>query len=259
MERLFIVILLFTGIWGYPNYHYISKKISWQEAQSYCRERNSDLATISNMEDNNRALKSVEDKKKQNMSKPNVWIGLNKNNAQEAWRWSEDSSKASFCNWKENEPSGMKNDQQNCVEMRPDGCWNDVQCHHKSPFICNDFFPMILISENKTWEEAVDYCRENHHDLLSAHNDSMRENIQKIAKRATTDFVWIGLHYTCVMDFWFWIDNEEFNENNWDQETHKGDFCGTSGAMKKSSTKFFSRPNTERLNFICSLCETNET
>ena len=116
-------------------------------------------------------------------------------------------------------------------------------------------FPMILITENKTWEEAVEHCREKHHDLISAHNLRMRERVQLISENATTPYVWIGLHYTCVLDFWFWIDNEDFIDS-WDPDNDERDFCGTSGAMNKNSTMLFSRSNTEKLNFICSLCET---
>ena len=39
-------------------YHYINEFKTWKDAQSYCRKNHSDLATISNMEDNNIALKS---------------------------------------------------------------------------------------------------------------------------------------------------------------------------------------------------------
>ena len=105
-------------------YHYIDERKTWQDAQSYCREHHSDLATISNMEDNNIALKS-----KTNSS---AWIGLNYNNTQGAWRWS-DSSNASFYNWNNGEP----NRDGDCVEMRWDGSWNDLRCHHKRPFICH--------------------------------------------------------------------------------------------------------------------------
>ncbi|KAK0138497.1 Macrophage mannose receptor 1 [Merluccius polli] len=225
------------------DYHYINEKMSWQDAQSYCRNNYSDLATISNMTDNKKA------QKKHNSTEKYVWIGLNNNNTQGAWRWSEDSSDASFYNWNKGEPNGNNN----CVEMRPDGCWKDEKCTTKLPFICNDF-PMILISQNKTWEEAVVHCRKYHHDLISAHNVSMRKRVQDIAENATTPYVWIGLHYTCVLDFWFWIDNEDFIQDSWDPDNDMEEFCGKSGAMKKNGTMLFSRSNTEKLNFICSLC-----
>ena len=102
--------------------------MSWQDAQSYCRERHSDLATISNSRDNNIALKS-----KTNSAENYVWIGLNNNNTQGAWRWSEDSSNVSFCNWNKDEPNGNSD----CVEMTKDGRWNDKSCNTKRPFICH--------------------------------------------------------------------------------------------------------------------------
>ena len=115
---------------GYRNYHYIDERKTWKDAQSYCREHHSDLATISNMEDNNIALKS-----KTNSTENFVWIGLNYNNNKWAWRWS-DSSDASFYNWNNGEPNGDTSLLKYCVEMKQDGSWNDRKCHYKRPFFC---------------------------------------------------------------------------------------------------------------------------
>ena len=91
----------------------------WEKDLARCSEllqgaNHSDLATISNMEDNNIALKS-----KTNSTENDVWIGLNYNNTQRAWRWS-DSSNASFYNWNDG--------QRYCVYMRRDGLWYYTGC-----------------------------------------------------------------------------------------------------------------------------------
>ena len=128
---MFSVLLCFLICTSEPIYHYIDDKVTWQDAQSYCRERHSDLATISNMRDNNITLDSIT-----NSAENDVWIGLNNNNPHGAWRWSG-SSNASFYNWKEGEPNGDGKSLHNyCVEMTKDGRWNGVNCNYEQPFVC---------------------------------------------------------------------------------------------------------------------------
>ncbi|KAK0143162.1 C-type mannose receptor 2 [Merluccius polli] len=195
---------------GYRNYHYIDKKMTWQDAQSYCRERHYDLATISNMRDNNIAFKS-----QTNSAENDVWIGLNKN--QGAWRWS-DSSNASFYNWKEREPSGDGN----CVQMKwEDGRWNDVYCHYKQPFICHEPTIYHYIDDKVTWQDAQSYCRKHHYDLATISN--MRDN--NIAFKSQTNSaendVWIGLNKN--QGAWRWSDSSIASFYNWNKDELNGD------------------------------------
>ncbi|KAK0140964.1 Macrophage mannose receptor 1 [Merluccius polli] len=217
MERLFIVLLLFTGIWGCRNYHYIDKKMSWQDAQSYCRERHSDLATISNSRDNNIALKS-----KTNSAENYVWIGLNNNNTQGAWRWSEDSSNASFYNWNKGEP----NVNSDCVEMRRDGRWYDVKCHHKLPFICNGkkHRRYHYIDKKMTWQDAQSYCRERHSDLATISNSRDNNRTLKSQTNSAENNVWIGLNNNNTQGAWRWSeDSRDTSFYNWNKGEPRGD------------------------------------
>ncbi|KAK1890265.1 FRAS1-related extracellular matrix protein 1 [Dissostichus eleginoides] len=66
---------------------------------------------------------------------------------------------------------------------------------------------VILIKENKTWEEALTYCRENHRDLVSITDSHQQRWVQKRAKMADTEFVWLGMRYTCTLDLWFWVSD----------------------------------------------------
>ncbi|CAB1345498.1 unnamed protein product [Coregonus sp. 'balchen'] len=61
-------------------YNFVTNKPSWTEAQSYCRERYTDLATVDNMEDIERVIELVED------TKDPIWIGLYDDG--NSWRWS---------------------------------------------------------------------------------------------------------------------------------------------------------------------------
>uniref|UniRef100_A0A3P9LTK7 C-type lectin domain-containing protein n=1 Tax=Oryzias latipes TaxID=8090 RepID=A0A3P9LTK7_ORYLA len=60
---------------------YINKSMTWSEAQIYCREHYSDLASVRNMTDNEEITKLIPNRR-------NVWIGL----FRDSWKWSDGSS-----------------------------------------------------------------------------------------------------------------------------------------------------------------------
>ncbi|KAM7377117.1 hypothetical protein PAMA_013751 [Pampus argenteus] len=130
-------------------YHFVTKKSSWEEAQQFCRKRYTDLITMSNMAD----ISNLPN------NSPG-WIGLRKlqNNK---WHWS-----------------------------LPGVEFNESK--------------VILIKENKTWEEALYYCRKHHNDLVSITNLDEQRWVQETAKNASSPYIWLGLRYTCTLEFWFW-------------------------------------------------------
>lgn len=110
---------------------------------------------------------------------------------------------------------------------------------------------MILIQENKTWEEALHYCRDNHHDLATITNAHQQKWAEKRATKASTIFVWLGLRYTCFLDLWFWVSDDAVIYKNWGQHG-QFDQCDMCGALEKDGNhKWYSQTETEKLNFIC--------
>lgn len=110
---------------------------------------------------------------------------------------------------------------------------------------------MILIRENKTWEDAWIYCRENYEDLVSITDARQLELIAARAKMADTDHVWLGLRYSCTLDLWFWVTGERFSYNRFDsnQESNR---CNAAIAMEMGGGHmWFQRDDDEKLNFIC--------
>uniref|UniRef100_A0A4W6DW10 C-type lectin domain-containing protein n=1 Tax=Lates calcarifer TaxID=8187 RepID=A0A4W6DW10_LATCA len=119
-------------------YYYIHTKMNWTNAQQYCREKHTDLATFKSMGD-------IE------MLKPDfnyiwAWIGLTDNpkswkeamgNDINSWKWSAtgETSKTGYQNWDVNEPNyafGIET----CVVMAPNGKWFDLSCALLHSFVC---------------------------------------------------------------------------------------------------------------------------
>ncbi|XP_022609150.1 fucolectin-5-like isoform X2 [Seriola dumerili] len=110
--------------------------------------------------------------------------------------------------------------------------------------------PFVLINQSKTWEEALHYCRDNDMDLASILDEKDQVWAELEAKKANSPHVWLGLRYTCTLDFWFWIEDHDLNYNCFKGE--KVNECGMSVAMDVKGEHFWSsKPDTEKFNFIC--------
>ncbi|XP_043952846.1 C-type mannose receptor 2-like [Gambusia affinis] len=223
----------------------IKETKSWLEAQSYCRKEHTDLVSGLNQL-NHGQLKNV---------LTNNWVGEHQyvfmDLFRDTWRWSDGTS-FSFRHW------NLKfNDEQDnsgqcaLVEFSDEGSWRNEKCTERKPFICYDD-KLILVTESKTWEEALNYCREKHHDLVTITNMDDQRWIQEKVKVASTDFVWTGLSYACTLDLWFWVSDEVVSYKNW-AEGEPMDDCDMSGAMETRGKHQWRKKNdTETFNFICS-------
>ncbi|XP_027143338.1 lymphocyte antigen 75-like [Larimichthys crocea] len=215
-----------------PNdtYCVINKPMTWSRAQKYCRDNHTDL--ISGLTQ----LNNITDRPGENF-----WIGL----FSDRWRWSDGSS-SSFRNW---DPEvGDKN----CALLKSSGQWRSVDCEETKPFFCYDD-KVILIKENKTWEEAEDYCSHHHHGLVSITNSHQQEWVQKRAKNADTPYVWLGLRFSGVLDLWFWVSDQLVCYDNWDPAQQIVRDCDKAAAMKKEENKWVEVAETAKFNFICAL------
>ncbi|XP_056596212.1 macrophage mannose receptor 1-like [Triplophysa dalaica] len=180
-------------------YHYINMNKTWTEAQSYCRENYTDLATVHNMNDMKELMNTV------NKDNVHVWIGL-KNTSTHKWKWSL-GDPVNYTNW----GNGQPNYQRNCTFVR-NVTWQSENCNSHLDFICyNDSSKgYIILTTKKTWREAQSFCRQNHTDLTSVRNQTKNEDIQNIINN-TDKSVWIGL----FRDSWEWSDNSDSTFRNW--------------------------------------------
>uniref|UniRef100_A0A3Q2NSB1 C-type lectin domain-containing protein n=1 Tax=Fundulus heteroclitus TaxID=8078 RepID=A0A3Q2NSB1_FUNHE len=121
-------------------YYYVEMPSTWFEAQQYCREHYTDLATFENIEDFNRLEATF--------SYSFAWIGLwddpnswkNKmGNESNSWRWSAtgETSKTGYKSWTSGNPDFWAG-KEICVNIRYDGRWADVTCGGQRYFICEN-------------------------------------------------------------------------------------------------------------------------
>ncbi|KAL7853040.1 hypothetical protein SRHO_G00188250 [Serrasalmus rhombeus] len=224
-------------------YVFINETKIWYDAQSYCRERHTDLVSVRNQTENQLIF---------NLSKINsnvdIWIGL----FNDSWQWS-DQSDSSFRYWMsgpENYGQGEK-----CAAVFEQGYWNNVACNKKLPFFCYEN-KLILIKENLTWREALRYCRVKHVDLLSVHSEEIQLWVKEVSHNASTELVWLGLRHTCTQGFWYWVSGFSICYQNWAPGNGTGgEDCSpverTGAVQARGGQQWVSLPETQKLNFIC--------
>nr|XP_033465046.1 C-type mannose receptor 2-like [Epinephelus lanceolatus] len=208
-------------------FHLIEDKMSWPQAQSYCREHHTDLVSgDQQLEDN--------EFKREYKSNKYVWIGL----FRDSWRWSDGSSFSfRYRGPQFNDDSGSE---RCAVTMLNDGGrWRDEHCDEKKPFFC--------YGERDLRGRLISLQRE-----LS--NPDEQRWVQEKAKKANSPYVWLGLRYTCTLGFWFWVNEEMVTYKNWVTGVPADD-CDMSGAMDRGGEhKWFKKNDNEKFNFICSTC-----
>lgn len=65
-----------------------------------------------------------------------VWIGGSDKNTESQFIWSKSGNLITFLNWSIRSPNNLKGNQ-DCIEMfASNGRWNDRECDHNTPFIC---------------------------------------------------------------------------------------------------------------------------
>uniref|UniRef100_A0A669EFD0 C-type lectin domain-containing protein n=1 Tax=Oreochromis niloticus TaxID=8128 RepID=A0A669EFD0_ORENI len=223
-------------------FHLIKTSVTWTQAQSYCRQHHTDLASGLDQ------IYSEEFKKLQNSkdSKVNLWIGL----FRDSWRWS-DGSNFSFRYWDmDSFNDGVNKKKCATTLLERSGRWSSAGCDQRKPFFCYDD-KLILIRENKTWEEALNYCRQKHHDLVSISNPEEQRWVQERAKNASTPFVWLGLRYGCTARLWLWVTDYVVCYERWASGGRTED-CDMSAAMTTGGQhEWVSQRENETFNFIC--------
>ncbi|CAI5638578.1 unnamed protein product [Oreochromis niloticus] len=207
MDQIFTFILLLLNLSGtFNKYVYIDKKLDWRRAQSYCQQNYTDLAPVSNDNDANKLQQLSSNVKEY------IWIGLVRNSShRDEWLWSGGGVASTFF-WKPGQPDDYKGNEDGGSVLNK--MWNDVSLWYKITFFC---YGAVVVKEKKTWEEALEYCREHHDDLASVASETEMLLIQKeLNKHNTTQNVWIGLRF--LAGDWLWVDGQEMDYEAWGEE-----------------------------------------
>ncbi|KAK7912730.1 hypothetical protein WMY93_012941 [Mugilogobius chulae] len=168
-------------------YHFISSPAkTWIEAQQYCRDHYTDLATVESQDDLNRTGLPTN---------ANAWIGLEDFPSSwykimasfpNSWRWSDTGNTAtgSYNKWEINEPNNQ-NAAESCVYLHY-GEWKDIPCTQTEYCLCyknitgvKDFF--LLKDMKRSWADCVSVCRVQGIDLAMIERVQDEEGVQTAA------------------------------------------------------------------------------
>ncbi|XP_047194871.1 lymphocyte antigen 75-like [Hippoglossus stenolepis] len=250
MEGIFIGVLCLSRCLTFSTcllhqYHFVSDAKTWTEAQSYCRETYTDLATIENTEE----MKKLKDTVSAAGNSSEVWIGLY---SHIDWKWSDgfNQSGAEYRNWKSPDPNYLAANEL-CVAMDKYGKWIDDYCNERL-FVCyngtledSDF---VLVNTAKNWTEAQRHCREHYTDLVTVRNDTDNKKIPD--KIYSLGPAWIGLYRDPQI---YWSDGSNYSFSSW----YQGDnplgsmkvVCGVADLEKGGNWRLFSCE--KRKPFVC--------
>uniref|UniRef100_A0A8B9LFG3 C-type lectin domain-containing protein n=1 Tax=Astyanax mexicanus TaxID=7994 RepID=A0A8B9LFG3_ASTMX len=137
--KLFVIYskcLLLTGLLALSSclsrqYYFVNQTKQWTDAQTYCRQIYTDLATLDNANDQNSVLAAVNNSGYTGNGQ--IWIGQ----YEDVTRLWSDQSNSIYENWKSGEPNNM-NGNEHCttVWFYYSGMWNDSPCNYAYPFVC---------------------------------------------------------------------------------------------------------------------------
>ncbi|KAF7653995.1 hypothetical protein LDENG_00075190, partial [Lucifuga dentata] len=108
------------------------KGFSWPDSHHFCQQARAELASIHSRAE----LEFI--RSLNNTQIHHVWLGLTRDQ-NFGWAWT-DKTPLGFLNWAPGEPNAAFHPgqvgEENCVEMYPDGRWNDNNCMQKRGFAC---------------------------------------------------------------------------------------------------------------------------
>uniref|UniRef100_A0A671RJW6 C-type lectin domain-containing protein n=1 Tax=Sinocyclocheilus anshuiensis TaxID=1608454 RepID=A0A671RJW6_9TELE len=127
----------------------------------------------------------------------------------------------------------------------------DESCNDALPFFCMATVrSMILVSEPKSWMEALKHCIDRYVDLASLPAAMEQHVAENKVKDVQSNYVWIGLNF--LAGSWIWVSGDNIQYVNW--VTGANLQCPVTlrcGALTVANGKWEPRPCEERLEFLC--------
>nr|XP_055050911.1 macrophage mannose receptor 1-like [Misgurnus anguillicaudatus] len=210
------------------HFHF-SNATTWTKAQSHCKDNYDYLSSLDHQEEIT-ALSTT----------AGSWVGLQQISTNN-WEWS-DGGNSSFIIWADGEP----NHADRCATVKNGLLYNNP-CNASYGYFCYKWDPeLIVVKENKSWEDALQYCRTHHTDLASLPTDL--HLIQAQQATADTSSVWTGLRF--MAGSWFWLSGENLGyvSAHLPACPAKYTYCGSLNLKNQS---WENRNCMEKLNFVC--------
>ncbi|XP_065125915.2 putative C-type lectin domain family 20 member A [Paramisgurnus dabryanus] len=204
MKTSFILLLflnlfeLHSGL--FRRHYYVNDHKKWNDAQKHCRDNYDDLSTVSHPDLQTLSTNPA-------LTDNKYWIGLYADNI---WKWSEGGT-ATINYWKggQHNPS---NDRCGYAD-KTDSKVDDDQCSSEKTFYCMEDYELVLVKQESTWEEALDYCRQNYLDLAILYSAVVMTEAKNNSTNAQTDELWTGLRF--LSGHWFWVNGENLQYEAW--------------------------------------------
>ncbi|KAK5873384.1 hypothetical protein PBY51_018430 [Eleginops maclovinus] len=174
------------------HFYVIEESKSWTDAQSHCRDKYTDLATIQSLTQNHEAHNLA-------LTGGPFWIGL----FNCSWKWSGEDRLAEMEDAFENWDGG--NQELLCGTLSKDRKWRSADCTDQNYMFCSNAEDQkhILVQRTMSWAEAQRHCRADHTDLSSIRSKEENSDLSsRLQNLNTVDKAWIGLHRDC----WTWSD-----------------------------------------------------
>ncbi|KAI7809621.1 hypothetical protein IRJ41_012963 [Triplophysa rosa] len=195
----------------------IQSPSTWADAQSYCRQYHTDLATVKSVAEQNEVHAVVGDG-------GSYWIGL----FLDSWQWSDKWS-LFFRNWDAGQPSETSGSD-DCVAMSTtaSGKWTHDSCDLKRPFICHGS-PKLrqyhYVNEGMTWVDALNYCRARFIEMATVDTMNDVSTMMNEVDHGYNGSVWIGL-YRSTQISWVWSTENTalFHYSNWNPGEPNGNW-----------------------------------
>ncbi|XP_049338776.1 macrophage mannose receptor 1-like [Astyanax mexicanus] len=226
----------------YGNYCYLtgSGRQTFEEAKQMCENAGSYLADVTNSVENAFLVSLIGAQPEKHF-----WIGLSNQEDQSTFEWTN-NMKVPFTHFNHGMPGGK----QGCVGMTTGvlaGLWDVLSCTNAEKYICKQKAERVITtlppattpavscspgwnpltnrdfcfkvyevehSQQKTWSEALDFCRELGGDLLSLHsaNDIKTEHRTYYPLDA-----WIGYSIQDPSVGFTWSDGSSSSYESWDK------------------------------------------
>ncbi|XP_073714926.1 snaclec 5-like [Misgurnus anguillicaudatus] len=112
-------------------------------------------------------------------------------------------------------------------------------------------YELILVKQESTWEEALDYCRLHYIDLAILYVDVVMAEAKIASTYAKTDELWTGLRF--LSGRWFWVNGEKLEYKAWSvgQELQCPAMNQRCGVYHRQEMAWKPEDCVKKLNFLC--------